>query len=415
MTVDEACSAATPCGDGTTTTVQGSTTGSGSTSHNINIKQSALIMGINYDLMSFIRTFNINENQSGDSGITAMVSTGDGYFPCTSGATLRISGSVSENCVQSLIIPMYLNLTDKIFVYEKRVETIQFSVGASPHVCYFQTKWGLQGFAKYVVKAAGTEYLQINQEFHVVQDGVDNLIHSASQNKNPFQDVGVEATWGLYGNAIYNTNAETPDPTVRQILVYPIVPSGAIPWDRCGAACAPSVNNYGFYDYNAMEGGFTPTTLGADDGGKDFYYPYWLRQMTTNSIMRELADIRWAHNWLHENIDNGDWTPPEPATYSWPFGSFVKDSAGNYIHSAIFTDINGVNFLYNKCSPLDIFDKISAAGGGNQLYCPVTLVSNVAQFGIESEGGSAVVTDPNQLADDSGQPLTTDSGDVLDA
>ena len=392
------CSDAIQCKNTTVSVVDAATT-DGSIKHNVNIKQSATILGVNYPLMSFIRTFSADWHKVDDSGIYAMVDVTDqGLVACAAGHSTH-SGTVSEDCTQSMIIPMYLNITDKIFVYKKIVETIKFEVNAHPKLAGFKGKWGVQYFWKFVIHKKDNEFLKRIESFHVVNGTVDKEVSTITSYTNPFPEVSAAASWGLYGNMVYHTNTETTvDSTIRQILVIPNPPSLSIPQDF-GDDATPSVNNYGFYDYNATEAGFIPSTLGAEDGGKDFYYPYWLRQMTENTYMRTWADNKWS--FLADKatpVASDTWTPPEPLTYTLPFGSFVKDPAGNYIHSALFEHSNGTAVVYNDSNIKDLFTKILTYGeprvGGEAVYYPITVISSMNTM-ADITGSS--VNDPRQL------------------
>ena len=394
------CSEAVQCKN-TTIAVNDSSVTDGSITHNMNIKQSAIILGKEYTFMSFIRTFSAVWHKKDDSGIYAMVDVeNQGLVSCTSGNSTH-TGMVSEDCTQTMIIPMYLNRSDNIFVYKKIVETIKFEVTAHPKLAGFRGKWGVQYFWKFVIKKQDKEALERVESFHIVNKDIDKIISTTTSYSNPFPEVQAEATWGLYGNMVYHTNAETSiDPTIRQILVIPAPPSLSLPQDF-GVDATPSINNYGFYDYNATDAGFTPTTLGADDGGKDFYYPYWLRQMTPNTYMRTWADNKWSY--LADKAvptASAGWTPPDPEVYSLPFGSFVKDPTGNYIYSALFEHTNGTNVVYNDSNIKDLFSKILTYGepriGGNAIFYPITVVSSANNITYTS-GNSVTTGDPRQI------------------
>jgi hypothetical protein len=314
---------------------------------------------------------------------------------------------------------MFLNLTDKIFVYRKITEKIKFTSTAHPRPARFRERWGMREYIKFVVyKTGDKEALTGTEEFHVVQDGVDEIIHTTTWNRNPFPEAKPEGSWGFYGHLDFKQNVQTHNPNVRQILLFGNPPRESMPMDLCGIACDPSVNDYGFYDYNenGLEGEFLGNALGAKDGGKDYYYPAWLRSMTFNAIMREWADTRWAYTWDHVPLpDKSNWVPPEPEVYPWPFGSFVKDRNGNYIHSALFVDSANTGIIYNKCFPADILDKVMSKGqpihDSNRYFYPITLTSSAGFVPPDNVPAGSPSGDP--LTDDSGQPMQDDGGNPL--
>ena len=387
--MSDLCKDSLPCDDAKKVEVPSTSNSNQGFNHVQNITQTAKILGKDYILMSFKRTFSAKWGESGDSGIYAVVEVSPTeQYPCVNNATNIINGVVSEDCVQELIIPYYLNLTDKIFVYKKITETIKFGANCHPKKASFKMKFGYGEFWKFVIKKSDKEILQCKEEFHVVQDDEDIVVHTVEWDKNPFELTGPMGSTGLLGEDIIKVNVEENDPSVRQILLFPIVPSQAIPVDLCGAKCAPSVNNYGFYDYNESEAGAiggAGNRLGEADGGKDMFYPQWLRAMTPNPIMQAWANERWMVRWYHQDPPPPDskWVAPDPVTYNWPFGSFVKDKDGNYIHSALFTDRNGNSFVYNKSNVEDIFTKIDEYGqklnDGEKLYYPITLIADVQE------------------------------------
>jgi hypothetical protein len=135
--------------------------------------------------------------------------------------------------------------------------------------------------------------------------------------------------------------------------------------------------------------------------------------MTLNPIIRGFADTRWMYIKLKEiPPDTQSWSPPEPILYSHPFGSFVQDKDGNYIHSAIFTDIYGTTFTYNNSNIIDLFKTIDSCGQpiatDNKLYYPITLINNGTSV------GTSTTSEPtNTYEDDQGNVITGEAGEPI--
>lgn len=244
-------------------------------------------------------------------------------------------------------------------------------------------KWGTSKLHKIIiptsVRTKGIE------RFIMVRNGEKIVLAEVSYNYNPFPVSDMQGgNWGLYGNVV--NNAAMPDASdVACILVLPIPPKLAMCQD---ADCL----YYGFYDYNAVEGGFVENSLSKDDGGKDYFYPYWCRSMPADPLWRQVADTRYEVIYTGAKTQAGgslgtglnlegttEWTPSAPLVYPWPFGSFALDSKERFIASGILQfgeRSGGKGVIYNESSIGDLFEaltkaKVSLRGPYTALH-PVT-------------------------------------------
>lgn len=383
-----------------------------SISHTQNVDQKATILGVQYSLNNLKRDFRISKDVTGAMPDGYYVQTNNGLIKCyTAGTAPSAQGFLKEDIESTTIVPMYLNIQDELFVYKKVHETIKFSPSIMEKVI-FRTRGGYQEFMKYVIKKTGDkEHLVGTEEFHIIYKGIDSIVHSSEYDFNPFPETSRQTTWGFYGGGITHTTNEEYDPSVRQILVYPNPPSLGIPQDFN----PPSINMYGFYDYGEIEGGFIRNTRAKLDGGFDYWYPEWMRHMTAQPIMKQWADSRFSYIWDHIQPPRGEWTAPAPENYPFPFGSFVQDLKGNYIHSCIFTDRNLQHIIYNNSNLNDVFNSILNLGqtlhGGEAVFFPITIVSSASE--PTTVEGIGTTSDPNLLTDENGLAITDPNNEVI--
>lgn len=268
------------------------------------------------------------------------------------------SSSCSESCVREVNVPWYWDRKNGIYVWKRVQEELSFSI-VSSSVAAFKLKFG-QGYFHKIIIPTSVITSGIEQ-FLMVKDGAKKILAQVEYNYNPFPATeSGGATWGLYGNTV--TRTATPGTAdVACILLFPTVPKQAIALDN-------DVIAYGFYDYNSVEGGFVESSLPKDDGGKDYFYPYWCRQMPTDPLWRSVANQRYdvIYSAGAMNLSGTSaWSPPAPVEYPWPFGTFALDSKENFIASCILqfgehTDSKGV--VYNEASFGDLFAAIAKTG-----------------------------------------------------
>lgn len=385
-----------------------------SITHTQNINQQAIILGVTYDLNKFDRQFVIHS-----SGISILPT---GYFAQTKNGLVRCGssggskddmlGGISEKAESTNIVPMYLNMKDDLFVYKKVQEKVEFSSSKSDKII-FRGMFGMTQHIKLVVTKEGEkEHLQGTEEFHIVYKGVDTVVYSSEYDFNPFPEISGLNTWGFYGGAIHKTvDGESFDPSIRQLFVYPNPGSLAIPQ----ADNIPSVYMYGFYDYGEVEAGLIKGTRATLDGGMDYWYPEWIRHMTRQPILESFAEERAAAIFDKYVPPNGDWYAPAPETYKFPFGSFVQDLNGNYIHSCIFTDRKLQHIIYNNSNLNDVFNSILNLGqtlhGGEAVFFPITIISSTSE--PTTVEGLGATSDPNLVTDENGLAITDVNNEVI--
>lgn len=312
----------------------------------------------NVDNMPFDYTFKVDRefrcyfgwDRSIDSGY---VVTGCGEpITCESKLNSNPTCTQSEDCVFETNTLYYIDRQRDIFVWKNVKEELRWSADSGGKTAKFRLKFGTGYFHKICIK--NTVKTTGKETFWMSVKGTRTELASQSYEYNPFpMTEGGGATWGLYGNTIQRS--ATPDTSnVSCILLFPTVPKQAIPQDN-------DVIAYGFYDYNSTEGGFIESSLPRDDGGKDYFYPYWLRQMPTDQLWRSTADSRYAVIYSAGKSDisgTSDWYPLDPVTNEFPFGSIAIDSEENFISSLLLqfgqhADSKGV--IINQTSFGDLF------------------------------------------------------------
>lgn len=281
----------------------------------------------------------------------------DPRIMCDNESAATPSSACSEQCKRETNVPYYWDRQRGIYVWKHVEEELSFAVTSSKTAA-FRLKWGTGYFHKICitnsVKTSGKE------RFIMMKDGVQTVLAEVEYTYNPFPATeSGGATWGLYGNTV--TRTAVPDTAdVACILLFPTVPKQAIALDN-------DVIAYGFYDYNSVEGGFIECSLPADDGGKDYFYPYWCRQMPTDPLWRSVADQRHSVIYSAGKMNlggTGAWYPAPPTVYPWPFGSFALDSKENFIASCVLQfgeRAGGKGAVYNEAIG-DLFKAVASAG-----------------------------------------------------
>lgn len=299
--------------------------------------------------------------------LTGCSSDGQGTFICDRSNEAIAHATVNEHCIRESNVPMYWDRHREIYVWKHVREELDFSVTSSK-TAQFRMKWGTSKLNKVIiptsVRVKGTE------QFLMVRKGEKVVIAAAEYEYNPFPVNDVQGgNWGLYGNVV--NNISSPDSEdVACILVFPTPPKLAMCQDN-------DCLYYGFYDYNAVEGGFVENSLSKDDGGKDYFYPYWCRSMPIDPLWRQVADTRYqviytgAKTQVGGSLGPGlnlegvtEWTPSKPLVNPWPFGSFALDSKENFIASCVaqFGERVGKGIVYNESNVGNLFEALTKAG-----------------------------------------------------
>lgn len=314
--------------------------------------------------------------------LTGCSSDGQGTFICDRSNEAIAHATVNEHCTRESNVPMYWDRQREIYVWKHIREELDFSVTSSK-TAQFRMKWGTSKLSKVCIPtsvlAKGVE------QFIMLRKGEQTVIAEVAYEYNPFPVTDIAGgNWGLYGNVVNNTSSpDTAD--VACILVFPTPPKLAMCQDN-------DCLYYGFYDYNAVEGGFVENSLPKDDGGKDYFYPYWCRSMPTDPLWRQVADTRYEVIYTGAKTETGgsvserlnlegttSWIPTTPTVYPWPIGSLALDSKEQFVASLIlqFGDrAGGQGIVHNESNIGDLFAAIKAGGaplnGRYSVTFPVT-------------------------------------------
>lgn len=306
---------------------------------------------INYPLYSRTRYFSINKNDSKNrggsyylNGTSCWKELGAENEPClclnTDGDTSTGSVTESFETVDSTIY--FLDIVNNIKFFKIDTQQITFSK-SSNSLAAFREPWGTGYYIKFKITSAlvtkKTEYkLIVNQE--------DITIYTEAEQYNPYSD-------------------EAP-----LILLYPNPPSLATPLDE-------DILKYGFYDYNAGGPGGDWAGLATSDGGKDFYYPEWNRNLgINNDVDKEIRDIRFT-----QLLDTDKQTYDTTLALSWdkevfPIFSAAVDKFKNIFVSCIIENKLTYNKIFTsdglQLSPEQFCDKIPL--GTNSLFMPISII-----------------------------------------
>ena len=211
--------------------------------------------------------------------------------------------SVSEYYSVTNTVLYFLDMRYNNAICKEVTETVTFSE-ASSAVAGFKEQWGIFYYPKFVLT---NHTLVSTTNYFVVLNGVKVILKT---------DTSTTTVNGP-GNPL--------------ILVWPNPESMAIPWINVA-----DINLYGFYDYHATGEGEGDAKI-QRDGGDDFYFTDWMRNISAPSLVQDQAD---ANN-RYFDFYLGDGTPgtasysnPGIATDSTPVGSIAQDSAGNIFYSA---------------------------------------------------------------------------------
>lgn len=277
------------------------------------------------------RTYSASWSSSSSTSVSsaAYVYPSGAFAVCSTPGPSSHTCRVSENC--SIKRQTLLFLSDSVALIKHEEQVLRFEVGSSETV-QFKGKWGNSTHHK--VKIKDTVRVRAREWFalHVFRtehllEGEPAVFSQVTPDVEyafmPFtgDDIAV-GTWGLYGNLVTQGYSGW-EPGVAMILVYPQPASLGIP---LGDA---DIDHYGFYDYNAKEGGFTESALVRKDGGKDMFYPEWCRNMLPVQPWREHADARYEIRWDPNRNKSvvppvhRQWSPPAPLTDSGSFGHAV--------------------------------------------------------------------------------------------
>lgn len=351
------CSQYIDCGETFEPQQQADLDSSGQYSHTYTNESTVTnLTGITF-LDKTIRSFNISGTKSIKEGdLPEYYVACDQFLSCNVPAPVgnTFSGSVSESCVREQNIPYYIDRKNEIYVYRYGKQSLSFNVSSSKSA-QFKSKFGYDYFNKFCIPTSAT--VKGSEQFLLFKNGIKTILAETTYEYLPYpDDFAGGGTYTLYGNQTDGSGTAPETANVAMIILYGNVPKIDIALDA-------DVVHYGFYDYNAMDGGFVENSLSKDDGGKDYFYPYWCRNMFEDKTWRKTADDRYLA--IYDNTLNlagsSQWTQPDPVVYELPFGSFVVNSKEDFIYSCMlkFSDRAGGNgMIVNYSSFGDLYDAI---------------------------------------------------------
>ena len=296
-----------------------------------------VVGGITIPVQLRKRTFSIGYDETWSwAGLTIVVGL-DGNAEDCGTKTGSGSAAISENAEFTDSEFFYLDHINGIAIWRERRETCIFAQTASKTAVFkvpygsFYANW----FEISPVIERVTDYcLLINGVKEIVETVTDQVI------LNPLN------------------------------ILWPLPPSLATPGDPCPAV---------FYDYNGGGVG-GDMELAELDGGKDFYYPSWLRGMGLDRTIDQLeASERFTNYFM--NHSSSDDLPPTQAFalpklgYALPWGNAAKDKEGNILVS-FKTANKTINRLYLADEDKTVID-LNTTGileGDNLKLYPVSLI-----------------------------------------
>jgi hypothetical protein len=281
--------------------------------------------------------FEVNFGWSRVQTVEKIVANNGVFTTCGQGSNQSPSSSIKENCSMFKRVPYYIDRTNGVSLFKETTEQLTFSE-SSTKTATFRQAMGNALFHKILikdsVKATGTE------KFVLENNGTRSTVCEVQYSYNPFPLLAPQQIYGLNGAVVTQGDQfGPPEPNVSMVIILPIPPSQGIPLDADIAA-------YGFYDYLGLaEGsGMSYSPLMINDGGLDFFYPEWCRNMmggVEDTLWAETRTRRFELNFpgigqpRPDVVPSATWNPPKPETYCWPFGSFSKDNLEHFLYSAL--------------------------------------------------------------------------------
>lgn len=307
-------------------------------SHNVDHEY---LIDLGFEILYSIKTnrrFSISGNNTFSRDVHAVTETscdGTSTPPCLAwcyNEDEMASATISENCTITRDTIYYLDMAKQIVLYRRETETIAFSATSS-ETTKFKEMFGVTNYHKIKisgVKISGTE------QFILVFGGERRILNEINYLKEPTWMMGSIGIPTLDRGVIYPTNCDGYDHSIQQIIVWPVPISMGIPLDlelRC----------LGFYDYGFEQPGVVPELV-EKDGGRDFFYPSWIREsMVTDKFYASVRDRRFSI--VYEDsapIGIAPLTMPEVEHDVVPKGNAVYDSQLGKMFSFTFTDRDGV-------------------------------------------------------------------------
>lgn len=297
--------------------------------------QSFLLGGTEIVVNKQTRSFNLStyHKEELQDGAFLILDSENDHVLCSPGTDHTNSNSVSEDYESFNTIAHFIDTRHNNGVFTEIRERVTFSKSGAD-MAGFKDSWGVTYYPKFVIT---NHMIERTTTYFAVLSGVKRVLKTVQE-------------------TIDRHSADNP-----LILVYPNPPSLAIPWINC-----EDINQYGFYDYHEVGGNRIQ-----EDGGDDFYWPEWCREVGTRNADKNaaLAAERYLTYYLNapdprkEAIAN-----PGIFTDSTPCASIAVDQAGRVFYSMT---LGGQNFNYlTDGDLLQLFPYFPA----NPKFYPVGLI-----------------------------------------
>ena len=274
----------------------------GEQTHIRNRKSSFMLGATEIIVNQEVRNFNIHFSGGWSASPSFLMYNDEGgLFACGvpdySGNTPHAVNE-SYNCTNTVLY--FLDMRYNNAICKEVTETVTFSE-ASSAVAGFKETWGVFYYPKFVIT---NHTLTTITKYFIVLNGVTTVLKTTT------------STTLVNG------------PGNPLILVWPNPPSLGIPWVNCD-----DIKTYGFYDYqNGIDG---PVKV-QRDGGDDFYFTDWMRNVGVAALTVDQADAnnRYFDFYLGDGVPGtAAYLNPGVAFDSTPIGSIAQDSAGNIFYS----------------------------------------------------------------------------------
>lgn len=217
------------------------------------------------------------------------------YDTCTTSSTSSIA-NITENCKYTNTRIHYINQQDKICLYTQDEYTLAFSGDGAGLKAYAVPGEGSPRYSTFVPVESVTKIR--NRKVILIKNGTQNVIY-----KN---------TFSKFGDLKYYFFLPTPEFGAKAI--------------------DPEIAKLGYYNKYLPASQTAPYdgSLTALDGGYNFYFPEWLRDIITDPLLISYRDHMHAIALLGSSMLNKElpYTAP-PLLDNVPAGSYVKHPEGN--------------------------------------------------------------------------------------
>lgn len=281
------------------------------------------------------------------------------------------SSSVSENVSITTCYFHFIDLPNNIAFFERRTDSLKFTV-TSDEIAWFRTRWG--SFKSHELIIPSSAKALRRKEFVIIKNGVERVLSDESDYFSVMPETtGAISTGGLGGSDISQAELQAAQKVdVSQIGVILCVPQP--PTEATATELNPEILRRGFYDYLLMG-----ESLQEEDGGMDFFYPAWCRNMSPDLYWQVEAKARFGYS---VNGDSFPSTIPIKTELQWelaPQCSYAKHPVEGEMWSWAFVDGKGVGRSFSEINGVDtnkLLSKAIAPGtlATNTVYTPISLV-----------------------------------------